>query len=117
MTYPNVGFGISEVPKSKSIHFKNATLWTNEDLGIVEDYDILISDGKIIEIGKDINTPSGYEVVDATGKHITSGIIDEHSHIAISRGVNEGSHAVTSEVCIGDAVSYTHLTLPTSVTV
>jgi imidazolonepropionase-like amidohydrolase len=28
--------------------------------------------------------------VDAKGKHLTSGIIDEHSHIAISNGVNEG---------------------------
>ena len=66
LTYPNVGFGLTEVPKSKSIHFKNVTLWTNEDLGIVKNYDILISKGKIVEIGKDINTPPGYEVVDAT---------------------------------------------------
>ncbi len=104
LTYPNVGFGLTEVPKSKSIHFKNATLWTNEDLGIVENYDILISKGKIVEIGKDISTPPGYEVVDATGKHITSGIIDEHSHMAAS-SINEGGHNSSAEVSIMDVIN------------
>src|SRR5690606_7995740 len=37
--------------------------------------------------------------------HLTPGIIDEHSHIAISRGVNEGTQAVTSEVRIGDVIN------------
>ena len=36
--------------------------------------------------------------------HLTSGIIDEHSHIAISRGVNEGGQVVSAEVSIGDVV-------------
>ena len=43
--------------------------------------------------------------IDATGKHLTTGIIDEHSHIAISRGVNEGSSAISSEVRIGDVLN------------
>ena len=37
-------------------------------------------------------------MIDGTGKHVTAGIIDEHSHIAISKGVNEGSASITSEV-------------------
>ena len=37
--------------------------------------------------------------------HLSCGIIDEHSHIAISRGVNEGSQAVTAEVRIGDVIN------------
>ena len=45
------------------------------------------------------------QFIDATDKHITCGIIDEHSHIAISRGVNEGSQAVTAEVKIGDVIN------------
>jgi len=44
-------------------------------------------------------------IIDGKGKHLTSGIIDEHSHIAISRGVNEGGQAVTAEVSIGDVVN------------
>ena len=43
--------------------------------------------------------------IDGTGKHITAGLIDEHSHIAIKRGVNEGSHAVSAEVRIGDVIN------------
>ena len=54
VTFPNVGFGISSIPKSKSIHFKNATLWTNEDQGIIENSDIIIDNGKIIEIGNNL---------------------------------------------------------------
>ena len=42
VTFPNVGFGISSTPKSQSIHFKNATIWTNEKEGIIENSDILI---------------------------------------------------------------------------
>jgi formylmethanofuran dehydrogenase subunit A len=42
-------------------------------------------------------------VVDAKGKHLTSGIIDEHSHIAISNGVNEGNSS--AEVTIQDVVN------------
>jgi imidazolonepropionase-like amidohydrolase len=43
--------------------------------------------------------------IHASGKHLTCGIVDEHSHIAISRGVNEGTQAVTSEVRIADVVN------------
>jgi imidazolonepropionase-like amidohydrolase len=43
--------------------------------------------------------------VDAKGKHLTSGIIDEHSHIAISNGVNEGGHNSSAEVTIQDVVN------------
>ena len=37
--------------------------------------------------------------------HLTSRIIDEHSHIAISKGVNEASDAVSAEVRIGDVIN------------
>jgi hypothetical protein len=43
-------------------------------------------------------------VIDAKGKHLTSGIIDEHSHIAISSG-NEGGHNSSAEVTIQDVVN------------
>jgi imidazolonepropionase-like amidohydrolase len=41
------------------------------------------------------------EIVDGTGKHLSPGVIDEHSHIA-SMSTNEGGQSVTSEVRIGD---------------
>ena len=45
-----------------------------------------------------------FEIIDAKGRHVTSGIIDEHSHIAISRGVNEGAQSSSAEVRIGDVI-------------
>ncbi len=101
--YPFVAFGNESQPKQEKIIIKNATVWTNEKQGKLENTDVLIDNGKIINIGKNIEA-SGAKVIDGTGKHLTSGIIDEHSHIAITRGVNEGTQSVSSEVRIGDAL-------------
>ena len=97
VTYPNVGFGFDNLPNTQSIHFKNATLWTNEKEGIVKNTDIIIDDGKIISIGKNLNTPENFKVIDVNKKHITSGIIDEHSHMGAS-SINEGGHNSSAEV-------------------
>ena len=73
------------------ILFRNATIWTNETEGILTTADIAISNGKIIAVGEalldqEIFDKNPFKEIDASGKHITSGIIDEHSHIAIERG-------------------------------
>lgn len=103
--YPFNGYGFTEVPQNTAtVLFKNATVWTNEKDGILQNTDVLIKDGKIAQIGKDITAPAGAKTIDATNKHLTCGIIDEHSHIAISAGVNEGSKSCSSEVRIGDVV-------------
>lgn len=102
--YPFVAFGNATLPTAQTTLIKNATVWTNEDAGILENTDVLLADGKIKAIGRNLSA-SGAVVIDATGKHVTPGIIDEHSHIAITRGVNEGSHSVTAEVRIGDVVN------------
>ena len=83
---------------------RNATVWTNEKEGILKDCDVLVKNGKIAAIGKDLPPAPGTSEIDGTGKHITAGIIDEHSHIAISKGVNEGSSTTSMEVRIGDVV-------------
>lgn len=104
LTYPNQAFGLAAPAKQQNVHIKNATVWTSDKAGKLENTDVLVEDGKFVEIGKNLKTPSGFAVIDATGMHLTPGIIDEHSHIAIEAGVNEGSDAVTSEVAIGDVV-------------
>jgi imidazolonepropionase-like amidohydrolase len=104
ITYPNSAYGWTELPKQKTVLFKNATVWTNESQGILTNTDVLISDGKIKQIGKNISAGNA-EVIDGTGKHLTSGIIDEHSHITITGGGNEGTQSVTSEVRIGDILN------------
>ncbi|WP_191859120.1 amidohydrolase family protein [Hanstruepera ponticola] len=102
VTYPNEAYGFSEKPKQETILFKNATVWTNESEGILEQTDILIKDGKIAKIGQNLSAGNA-KVIDATGKHVTSGIIDEHSHIATA-AVNEAGHNSTAEVSIEDVV-------------
>ena len=109
---PNKSNGLQKELKAKTIIFKNATLWTNEDLGIINSGDIAISNGKIVAIGETLDTTQipNYEdldihIFDIKGKHLTTGIIDEHSHIAISNGVNESSQSVTAEVSIADVIN------------
>ncbi len=104
ITYPFLPFGWEEQPKQQTYLIKNTTVWTNEMEGILTKTDVLIKDGKILKVGKDLTVKDAIEI-DGIGKHLTSGIIDEHSHIAISRGVNEGTQSSSAEVRIGDVVS------------
>lgn len=104
--YPNMAFGSAQRPAAQSVLFKNATVWTNEKEGIIKGADVLVIDGKIKQVSRqNITPPAACRVVDASGLHLTSGIIDEHSHIAISKGVNEGGQAISAEVSIADVVN------------
>ncbi len=112
LIYPFVAYGSPKRPELKTVLIKNATLWTNEEEGILEDAQLLMHLGKIAAVGKSINLNEVFgknipeiEVIDAKGKHVTPGIIDEHSHIAISRGVNEGTQASSAEVSIQHSVN------------
>ena len=102
VTYPFEPFGWDEehAPKQETILIKNATVWTNEKEGVLTNTDVLIKGGKIASVGKNLSE-SGAKVIDGTGKHVTPGIIDEHSHIAVA-SINEGGQSVTSEVRIAD---------------
>lgn len=105
LTYPNRAFGRTNLPRQQNLHIKNATLWTATEQGVLQNADIIVRDGKISRIGQQLSTPRGYTVIDGKDMHVTPGIIDEHSHIATEQGVNEGSHANTAEVHIGDVVN------------
>ena len=102
LTYPNIAYGLPTMPEAGRVLFRNATVWTNEDQGILEEADVLIEDGKIVGVGEGLSD-RGATVIDATGMHLTSGIIDEHSHIALS-SVNEGTQSSTAEVRMADVV-------------
>lgn len=102
VTFPNEAYGFTERPKQQTILFQNATVWTNEEAGILKNTDVLVKDGKIAKIGNNLSASNAL-VIDATGKHITSGVIDEHSHIATA-AVNEAGQNSTAEVTIEDVV-------------
>ena len=100
ITYPFAGFGNEKIPSQETILIKNATVWTNEKEGVLNNTDVLLKNGKIAKVGKDLSE-AGARVIDGTGKHLSPGIIDEHSHIA-ALSINEGAQSVTSEVRIAD---------------
>jgi imidazolonepropionase-like amidohydrolase len=104
LTYPNGAYGFTELPKQETLLFKNATVWTNETDGILKNTDVLIKNGKIAKIGKNLKDNSA-KAIDATGKHLTAGIIDEHTHIGISGGGNEAGHNSSAEVTIEDVIN------------
>ncbi|WOD44249.1 amidohydrolase family protein [Hwangdonia lutea] len=109
VTYPNNSYGFETLPKAETLLFKNATVWTNEKDGILQNTDVLIKNGKIAKIGQNLSDRNA-KVIDATGKHLTAGIIDEHSHIATS-SVNEGGQNSSAEVSIEDAIDETDVSI------
>lgn len=102
VSYPFLPFGNSqdELPKQETMLIKNATVWTSEAEGVLQNTDVVLKNGKIAAIGKNLSEP-GAKIIDGTGKHVSPGIIDEHSHIAAA-SINEGAQSVTSEVRIAD---------------
>ncbi len=102
--YPNMAYGFDSLPKAETMLIKGATVWTNEAEGIMKNADVIIHNGKIQAVGRNLSF-EGAKIIDGKGKHLSSGIIDEHSHIAISRGVNECTQSVTAEVSIADVVN------------
>ena len=104
VSYPNKAYGFKNKPKQENLLFKNVTVWTNEKDGILQNTDVLIKDGIIAKIGTNLNKGKA-RVIDGTGKHLTSGIIDEHTHIALS-SVNEAGHNSTAEVAMEDALNF-----------
>ena len=102
VVYPFLPFGWEEgkAPKQETIIIKNATVWTNEKEGVLQNTDVLIKNGRIAGVAKNLSDANA-RIIDGTGKHVTPGVIDEHSHIAAS-SINEGGQSVTSEVRIAD---------------
>jgi imidazolonepropionase-like amidohydrolase len=104
VVYPFVGMGNAQKPKSENVLIKNATVWTNEKEGVLTGTDVLVQDGKIAKVGKGLSAPAGVKVIDGTGKHLTTGIIDEHSHIALLT-INEGGQTSSAEVRMSDVIN------------
>ncbi len=94
--------GIPERPAV--VAFEGATVWTSGPAGRIEGATVLVENGVIRAVGKDVRVPASAVRIDARGKHITPGLIDAHSHTATDGGINEGGQNVTAEVRIGDFI-------------
>lgn len=90
--------------KTGSVLVRNATIITVTS-ETHENSDMLVVDGKIRQIGKNLSAPAGVPIIDATGKFVMPGIIDAHSHLAIAGGVNESTNPVTAEVTMEDVIN------------
>ena len=110
ITFPFTAYGSTEIATEENVLIQGATVWTCEEEGILEEADVLISKGQILAVGRRIQAEQylgseEYTIINGRGKHITPGIIDEHSHIIIERGVNEGTQASSAEVWIGSSLN------------
>ncbi len=102
-SYPFGEYGLKSPLKQETVLLKNATVWTSDADGVLKNADVLLKNGKIAAVGKNLSDASA-KVIDATGKHVMPGIIDEHSHIAV-QAINEASQSVTCEVREADVIN------------
>ena len=104
---PLGGYGFVKAPTASEFAIVGATLWTSDGRGNLRDGAVHVRAGRIVFAGPRSEMPKLPEsvpIVDGTGKHVTPGLIDCHSHTGIARGVNEGGQAVTAEVRIEDVL-------------
>lgn len=99
----------SPIAEPRVVLVRHATLWTSGPQGRLDNADLLVVNGKVKTVGPNLPLPEGNDpqimVIDATGKHVTPGLIDAHSHSMILGGVNEGTLPSTAMVRIGDVVN------------
>lgn len=106
LIYPLMEYGRTGLPDQPDVVLiQGGTVWTQGPQGIIEGGDVLVRNGQIAEIGQGLDAPAGAVVVDASGKHVTPGLIDPHIHSGLSGGVNETGSAIVPEVRIGDVIS------------
>ena len=95
---------------AETVLIRNATVLTVTK-GTVQNGSVLIENGKVAAIGKNVSAPADATVVDASGKYLMPGIIDCHSHTAIEGGVNEGTVSDSSMVNIKDVIDPTDINI------
>ncbi len=106
---PMMEYGRSALPEQpEALVVRNATVWTQGLPGRVDDADLLIRAGRVAEVGVDLDAPRGAVEIDATGKHVTPGLIDPHIHSGVS-AVNESGFAIVPEVRMGDVVTHNNI--------
>ena len=109
LALPFGAYGLSDIPTQEDLLLVGGTVWTSSnEHGVIENGALWIRGGRVAWVGSADNlpdVPGTTRRVDTSGKHITPGIIDCHSHTGIARGINEGSQSVTSEVRIADVLN------------
>ncbi|MBK8247846.1 MAG: amidohydrolase family protein [Gemmatimonadetes bacterium] len=106
---PSMEFGLTGAPaQPAAVLVRNATVWTQGPQGRMENADLLVQAGKVVRVGQRLTAPTGAVVIDASGKHVTPGLIDPHTHSGVS-AVNESGFAIVPEVQMGDVVTHNNI--------
>ncbi|MCY3548537.1 MAG: amidohydrolase family protein, partial [Gemmatimonadetes bacterium] len=106
---PMMDYGRTSTPEQPAaVLVRNATVWTQGPQGMLEGADLLVRAGTVEAVGMDLDAPRGAVEIDATGKHVTPGMIDPHIHSGVS-AVNESGFAIVPEVRMGDVVTHNNI--------
>ena len=106
---PMMEYGVSSIPEQPdAVVVRNATIWTMGPQGRMENADLLIQNGEVVEVGTNLDAPRGSVEIDGTDKHVTPGLIDPHIHSGVS-SVNESGFAIVPEVRMGDVVTHNNV--------
>ncbi len=106
---PMMEYGRASAPEQPAVVLvRNATVWSQGPQGRLENADLLVRAGKVAQVGKNLTAPRGAVVIDATGKHVTPGLIDPHTHAGVS-SVNESGFAIVPEVRMGDVLTHNNI--------
>jgi imidazolonepropionase-like amidohydrolase len=91
-------------PAGNTVAIRGGTVLTLGPQGTIANGTVLVRDGKIAAVGRDVAVPAGARVNDATRRYVMPGIVDCHSHTAVEENVNECTSSVTAEVRIADVL-------------
>ncbi len=87
---------------TQDLALKGGTILTITN-GTIENGTVLIQEGKITAVGKKIKIPKGIKIIDVIGKFVMPGVIDSHSHIALT-DINEATDPVTPQIWMWEAL-------------
>ncbi|MEL6829357.1 MAG: amidohydrolase [Pseudomonadota bacterium] len=82
---------------SQSVLLRGATVLDGVG-GRLESGDVLLVDGKVQAIGASLEGPADATIVDATGRWVTPGIIDNHSHLGVFPSPSVSAHGDGNEI-------------------
>jgi imidazolonepropionase-like amidohydrolase len=106
---PMMEYGRAEQPEQPDVLIvRNATVWTQGAQGRLEGADLLVREGRVVEVGMGLEAPRGAVEIDAAGRHVTPGLIDPHIHSGVS-GVNESGFAIVPEVQMADVLTHNNI--------
>ncbi|MCD9028769.1 amidohydrolase [Luteimonas sp. BDR2-5] len=93
VAYPGTYRPIAAAP----VLIAGATVLTGDGQRL-EDSDVLLQDGRIAAVGRNLDAPAGAQRVDGRGKWVTPGIIDVHSHLGVYPSPGARAHSDGNEM-------------------